>query len=158
MWVTLLELSFIFVLISKGTGIINRLFPVWYSNMIKLTLPEESWAILRIPFTPLCWSVNIFQEAVWLYRQENETIPLFKPLRENSLVRGAVRHFPSAANRVNINHRRNIFYSQDTLCLISCSLKGKKMRWLTSVLITPESVGEKEVKLEKNTIVTRNNA
>lgn len=58
-----------FLLISKVTGIINGLFfPLWYSNIIKLALHGEAQAALRIPSSPPCWSVKIFQWAVWLYQ------------------------------------------------------------------------------------------
>lgn len=67
---------------------------------------------------------------------------MFKTLRVNSLKRGASRHVQPSLDRVNINHRWNIFHSPDTFYLIQFNLKEGKVKLKIIVFITVESVWE----------------
>lgn len=67
---------------------------------------------------------------------------VFKTLRVNSLEKGAARHVQSSSDRVNINHRWNIFHRSDTFYLIPFNLKEGKMKLMIIDCITPESLWE----------------
>lgn len=67
---------------------------------------------------------------------------VFKTLRVNSLKRAAARHVQPSSDRVNLNHRWNIFHSPDTFTLIRFNLKEGKVTLKIIVFITVESVRE----------------
>lgn len=69
MRITLLELLLIYPLVwQKKRKKKNEPPPpiFWYSNIIKLALPGEGGAALRIPSSPPCRRVKTFRWAVWL--------------------------------------------------------------------------------------------
>lgn len=65
---------------------------------------------------------------------------VFKALRVNSLKKGAARHVQPSSDRVNINHRWNIFHSPDTFYLIRPNLKEGKVK--LTIIVLSQSVQE----------------
>lgn len=133
-----------FLLISKVTGIINGLFfPPLIFKYYQISTSWRSAGCIKNPkFPTMLKCENIPVGSLIITGLENETIPLFKSLRVNSLGRGAVRHVQPSTNRVNINHRWNISHVHDTFYPISYNLKEGKMKWMIMVLMKVESVWE----------------